>query len=377
MGLIQAGEKNRREKAHKKDESTSKKHASKEAGDKEQVDAAENAQPAVDQGDQPQGDGDDSAGAPSSSDNEGGEADADEGSGEAQDGSDDQGGEDVGGAQGGSPEASGEGEDSEAQAPGQMGSPAADSGGGPQGSVDLSKIPISPALQDEYQKLNVALMKVLYSNQRLAEGVLKGVLPQGPAKIKSVAMTSCTLIGQLNKKLHFIQETPQIVLPFVKDVVSHVIDLAEQVKGIQFSDQEAVAALGTALEMTLRTYGVHSKQMKALQQHLPPEQLAHHYDQYQKAHAYARPAMDANQKAFLHDHLAQQQGSGAPQPPAGQGGGPPGQGGPPPQGGPPQGGPPQGGGGGMIAQASAQQQPAPAGATESEADEAEAQAGGK
>lgn len=373
MGLIQAGEKNRQEKAHEKDKSAKKKSASKKAGDKEHVEAGNSAQPAVDQDADDGGDGDDSAPAPGASGEQDGDPDADAGGGEAQNGSDNEGGEDVDAAQDGSPEASGEGEDSDDQAPGQMGSPAADSGGGPQGGVDLNKIPVSPALQEEYQKLNVALMKVLYSNQRLAEGVLKGVLPQGPAKIKSVAMTSCTLIGQLNKKLHFIQETPQIVLPFVKDVVSHVIDLAEQVKGVQFTDQEAVGALGTALEMVLRTYGVHKNQMKALQQHIPQEQLAHHFNEYQKAHAYARPAMDANEKAFLHDHLAQQQGNGSAQPPAGQAG-PPGQGGPPPQ----QGGPPQGGGGGMIAQASAQQQqPAPAGATESEADEAEAEAGGK
>ena len=112
------------------------------------------------------------------------------------------------------------------------------SAGGDEDQVDLSQLPISPGLKHEYQKANAALMTALYTNDKVAQSLLGGIQPQGPHKIESVVHMSVTLYLQLNKKLGFIKAAPQIALPFMKDVVAHVTDLATQVKQIQFSPPE-------------------------------------------------------------------------------------------------------------------------------------------
>lgn len=172
---------------------------------------------------------------------------------------------------------------------------------------------MSPALKEEITRANAALYTALYTNDQVANSVMNGIIPSGPHKIESVARMAALLVVQINKQLKFIHDAPQIVLPFTQDVVAHILDLAQQVKKITFTDQEAQACLGTALELMLHATGANMKQMKALQHCLPRSQI-----------------MDGVSK--YHQHLAYIKGARE-------------QGGPPPpdptQGGPPQGAAPQ------------------------------------
>jgi hypothetical protein len=169
-------------------------------------------------------------------------------------------------------------------------------GGSPSGSgneVPLDKIPIPPALREEYQRANAALYTALYTNDKVAQAVLKGIVPQGPHKIESIARMATLLVTQINKKLHFVQDAPAMVMAFTQDCVTHVLDLAEQVKKIQFSEQEAVAALGCAQEIIMRVCGVTKKQMAALRQHIPKSQMQAGAEKYRAALAFthgARPS---------------------------------------------------------------------------------------
>lgn len=212
---------------------------------------------------------------------------------------------------------------------------------GPQGGqdgVDLSKLPISPALKEEYMRANGALYTALYQNDKAAQGVLNGIVPSGPHKIESVARMATLLVVQINKQLHFIKDAPQIVLPFTKDVVTHVLDLAQQVKKIQFTDQEQTAALGTALEIIMRTVGVSKKQMQALKQQIPRSQLQQGQAQYHQALAYTKGArqQDAAQGSPPGAAPAADAtgggGAGPNAPPASAAGSPPGGGNSPPGG---------------------------------------------
>ena len=224
----------------------------------------------------------------------------------------------------------------------------------------LPQVPMSPALKEEYQRITMALHKALYQlpGDKAATGVLKSLFPQGPAKIKGVVMASLALITQIHKQLKF---PPQLILPFTKDVVSHVMDLGQQVKKIQYSEQECTAILGATLESVMRVFGVSQKQVQALGQHVPKSVLATHVQKYQAAHKFAKSAIDQNNQGWNHPHLAGQGGApgGQPpggQPPAAQGGPPPAaQGGAPPaaQGGPPPAAaaPPPAQQGGMLSQA--------------------------
>ena len=130
-------------------------------------------------------------------------------------------------------------------------------------------IPVPAGIKDAYDKANTALLSALYGNgHKVAAAVLQGIQPQGPHKIESVVHAVVNLFTQLNLKLKFSKSTPQIVLPFTKDIVNNVPDLAERGGNIQFSDQEAVAVLGSSLEMVMRIIGVTKQQMATFQSHV-------------------------------------------------------------------------------------------------------------
>jgi hypothetical protein len=226
------------------------------------------------------------------------------------------------GAQGAAPDAGAE-DDSQDSAPGGQPSQAA---GGAQDHVDLSKIPISPALKEEFMRCNAALHTALYTNDKVAQSVIDGVVPSGPHKVESVARMATLLVVQINKQLNFIHDTPQVVMPFTQDCVEHVLDLVTQVKKIQFSQQEAHAALGTAQEIIMHTVGVTKKQMQAVRHTLPRSQIMDGADKYRQHLQFIKGVQGPNSP----DQGAAASQSGQPQP---QSGPPPGQ---PPESGQPQ-----------------------------------------
>jgi hypothetical protein len=217
---------------------------------------------------------------------------------------------------------------------------------------------MSPGLKDEYDKANTLLMQLLYKagDDQLATGLVQGLMPQGPGKIKNAALLAIQVVVQIHKKMNL---QPQIILPFAQDVVGHVLDLGEQVKQIQYSDQESTAILGSVYEGALRIFGVSKGQMKMLAQHLGKDVLQSHQQKYAQAHAFAKSAIDKNNQDWHNPHLAPQAAGGPPgpqtgapvgaQPQAAQPG-PPGGG---PAGSQPAQGPPPAGG--MLSQAAAAQ----------------------
>jgi hypothetical protein len=148
-------------------------------------------------------------------------------------------------------------------------------------SVDFSQLKMPPAMKEAYQRANGALLTALYKNDKVAQAVLSGIVPQGIHKIESVVHVSMTVFMQINKQLNFIKEMPQIAVPFLNDVLAHVTDLATQVKGIQFSDQESAAIMSTAHEFLFRVVGINKGQMRAATQHIPRSQLAQGLAKYQ------------------------------------------------------------------------------------------------
>jgi hypothetical protein len=214
---------------------------------------------------------------------------------------------------------------------------------------------MSAALKEEYKRLNDELMQTLYGMQgdAAAKSVIQGLLPQGPSKIKSVVVASVLIVKELTLKL---KPPMQLILPFTKDVVSHVMDMGQQVKGIQYSDQESVAILGAAFEGVMRVFGVNKRQVQNVGQHIPRSTIQAHAQKYQEAHAFAKSAIDQNNASWHDDKMAPQQASGEAGPQSGapvnataqQSSGP---GAGPPQ--PPQPGPPPG----TLAQGAAAQPP--------------------
>jgi hypothetical protein len=188
--------------------------------------------------------------------------------------------------------------------------PPDDASSGPGSNADLKQLPMPPGLKDKYDEANQLLMQLLYKagDDKLAQGLVQGLMPQGPGKIKNAIVLSVHVVVQIHKRM---QLPPQIILPFAKDVVAHVLDLGQQVKQIQYSDQECTAILGSVYESCLRVFGVNRGNVKHVANHFGKATLQGHQQKYLAAKAHAKPAIDAANSQPHHPHLATGQ-QGAP-----------------------------------------------------------------
>lgn len=178
-------------------------------------------------------------------------------------------------------------EDQDAGGDAPAGAPSAQ--GGPQGAT-MQQVPMSPALKEEYQNLDRQLVQKLYHGG-VAEHILPSLFPQGPHKIKGVVQMSVLLAREI-----FIQaKAPlQLTLPFARDAAAHVMQIGEQVKGIQYSDQECTAIFGAVYEGMLRAFGVKKSAFHHMQGLIPRSQFSHHAKAYVAAHGHAQQAANAN-----------------------------------------------------------------------------------
>jgi len=238
----------------------------------------------------------------------------------------------------------------DANAPTPAGAPGAQ--GGPAGA-SLTQVPLSPALKEEYANLDKQLVTALYQ-QGLAEKIMPSLFPQGPHKLKGVIQPSVILARELMLKT---KAPLQLALPFARDVAAHIMQIGEQVKQIQYSDQESTAIFGSVYEGIMHAFGVKKSQFQQVAGVVPRSQFAKHAQAYTQAHGHAKAAAAANQQQEHAEDVQQT-------PPAAAGG--------------PQGlqgaGPPQAGGG-MLAQAAAQQPQQGAEQPEQQGGEQEAQGG--
>jgi len=227
--------------------------------------------------------------------------------------------------------------------------------GGPQ-SASTANVPLSPSLKEAYQSLDKELVETLYQ-KGAAEHLLPALYAQGPDKIKSIVTVSVMLAKAIFTK----QKAPlPLALPFARDTAAHVMQIGEQVKQIQYSDQECTAVFGAVYEGMLRAFGVTKQQFTHAQHMMPKSQMSKHAQAYVSAHQHAMGAIEKNNTTPHADH------AGPAGPPA-QAAGPQG-----PQGAPQ---------GGMLAQGAQQSGGAPEGSPQEEAaespqEEAQEQANG-
>jgi hypothetical protein len=157
-------------------------------------------------------------------------------------------------------------------------------------------MPMPRGVKEAYQKANAALGVALYQNDNVAQHVLGGIVADPQHLVESVVKMSCTLFTQINKQLQFVKQTPQIVLPFAKDIVAHVIDLAVQVKKLPITPQQEQAALGATIETVMRIVGVTKQQMQNFQAHVGSAKIQEgkaKYQQHLEAIKGARPPLPA------------------------------------------------------------------------------------
>lgn len=109
---------------------------------------------------------------------------------------------------------------------------------------------LSDAQMQEYQKAVQALHVVLYKNEQTGRAVLSQLSPQD--KVGSLARCAVLIMQQLDKKLNF---SDAIIPLMIITVVDRLLELADRVKKIKFSDQESAAVVNAVSQGVKALYG--------------------------------------------------------------------------------------------------------------------------
>jgi hypothetical protein len=155
---------------------------------------------------------------------------------------------------------------------------------------------MTPVMKQEYQRLDQMLTQALYKspNDAIAGHLLNQLYPSGPHKIQSAILACTTLSRELFMKA---KAPPQLTMPFTRDVVAHVLSLGEQVKNIQYSEQEMTAIMGGTLEAALKVFGgVKKSHFDAMRHHIGRDTFAQHARNYTQFAGHAQAAIAANRQ---------------------------------------------------------------------------------
>lgn len=106
----------------------------------------------------------------------------------------------------------------------------------------------------EYERVAGAMQRALYEEDTIADAVMKQLDPND--KISTATKASALLIQQIDEKL----DMDEIVIPQItQDAVAMVTELAENRFGIQFSEQDEQAVLGSTWEGVMAMFGVNER----------------------------------------------------------------------------------------------------------------------
>lgn len=142
--------------------------------------------------------------------------------------------------------------------------------------MSLAEEPATPREQAEYERAVKAMERILYAEDKLADSILQQIDPND--KVGSTTKATALLIQQLDEKIDMDES---IISQVTMDAVDTVTELAEARYGVQFSEQEVQATLGSTWESVMAMFGIDEADYNALQSTLQEgdmEKLRTSYD---------------------------------------------------------------------------------------------------
>jgi hypothetical protein len=126
----------------------------------------------------------------------------------------------------------------------------------------------TPEEQAAYEQAFAALGQVMYG-EKTSRSTVDMLQPDD--KVGSAAKASMLLIKMLDEKLDMDEA---IVAQITEDTVTQVIDMAERVKQMVYSEQEAQQVLGATWEGVIEMFGTPPEDVKAFADAASPEEKA-------------------------------------------------------------------------------------------------------
>jgi hypothetical protein len=127
----------------------------------------------------------------------------------------------------------------------------------------------SPEEQQAYDQAMKAAETVLYVNDQTADAI--GNMINSERKIESVAKASLMAVTKIDQKIDMPEE---IIAQVSMDITDMIIDLAEEGKGMQFSEKETQAVWGTVWEGVMDAYGVDEDEYNSFTADMSDEDIA-------------------------------------------------------------------------------------------------------
>lgn len=134
--------------------------------------------------------------------------------------------------------------------------------------ISMEEEAATPREQAEYERAVKAMERILYSEDRLADAVMKQIDPND--KVSSTTKATALLIQQLDEKIDMDETViPQVTM----DAVDTVTELAEARFGMEFNEQELQATMGATWESVMAMFGVDESDYAQLRASLTDEDI--------------------------------------------------------------------------------------------------------
>lgn len=135
----------------------------------------------------------------------------------------------------------------------------------------------TPEEQAEYEQAMKAVQVVLYDNDRTSEAIADMLQPED--KIGSVVQATLLTLNQIDSQL----DMDEAVIPQVmSELADRIMDMGEQAKGMEFSEQEAQAVLGSVWEGVMEMYGVDEEEYNNFTSNMSTDEVASQEQTYKQ-----------------------------------------------------------------------------------------------
>ncbi len=135
----------------------------------------------------------------------------------------------------------------------------------------------SPEEQASYEKAMRAVQTVLYDNDQTSDSIARMLQPE--QKIDSTVQATLLTISEIDKKIDMDEG---VIAQVAMDTTDMIIDLGEQGKGIQYSEQEAQAVWGSVWEGTMEMYGIDEEEYADFTEGMSDKEVSAQESQYKQ-----------------------------------------------------------------------------------------------
>lgn len=144
-------------------------------------------------------------------------------------------------------------------------------------SANADEEEATPEEQKSYEEAMGVAQQVLYENDDTSAAIAQMIQPN--SKIESTVRATLLALSKIDKKVDLDEGA---VAQFSMDLTDMIVDLAEEGKGMAFSEGEAQAVWGSVWEGVMEMYGVDEEEYSSFTDSMSDEEIEGQNQQYKQ-----------------------------------------------------------------------------------------------